>query len=145
MIHEIEGIINEVRVTYHSLIKAFDKVHGDQEITVGMRAVLEFLNREGPRTVPQIARARNVTRQHIQMLVNQLLDGDCVENKNNPDHKSSNLIVISSKGQKKFNAMRKAEHEYFKTIDFDLAPSSAKSTIRNLKKFREALTHEVSR
>lgn len=145
MIHEIEYVINEIRLTYHSLIKTFDKVHGDQEITVGMRAVLEFIDREGPRTVPQIARARNVTRQHIQTLVNQLLDQNWVECVENPDHKSSSLISMSSKGKNKFNAMKKLEHELYKRIDWGLTPSGAQSTIRNLKKFREALNHEVSK
>ena len=39
-----------------------------------MRAVLEFLLRNSDSTVPTIARKRHVTRQHIQSLVNPLLE-----------------------------------------------------------------------
>ena len=145
MIQEIEGIINEIRLAYHSLIKAFEEVHGRQGITVGMRAVLEFIDREGLRTVPQIARARNVTRQHIQTLVNQLLDQNWLEYRKNPDHKSSSLIGLTSKGKNKINAMKKVEHALYQRIDWGLTPAETKATIRNLKKFREALNHEMSK
>jgi len=44
-----------------------------------MRAVLEGLDRSGPRTVPAMARARLVTRQHIQTILNELLERKLVE------------------------------------------------------------------
>ena len=138
-------MINEVRLTYHSLIRAFEAVHGHREVTVGMRAILEFIDREGPRTVPQIARARNVTRQHIQNLVNQLLDQHWVEAIENPDHKSSNLISVTPKGKSEFDSMKKEEHIFYQSIDWGLDPDQAKATIRNLKKFKEALNREVSK
>ena len=37
---------------------------------MAQRAVLEYLLINGPATVPAIARARRVTRQHMQALVN---------------------------------------------------------------------------
>jgi hypothetical protein len=41
-------------------------------MTAGKRGVLKGLDRLGPQTVPQMARARPVSRQHIQTLVNRL-------------------------------------------------------------------------
>jgi hypothetical protein len=49
-----------------------------------MRAVLEFLSRHGPASVPQIARRRFVTRQHIQALVNGLMEQDSSHSNRTP-------------------------------------------------------------
>src|SRR5882672_5146190 len=63
------------------------------------RAALQLLQRCGPQTVPQIARARFSSRQNIQILINRLQQGGLVEFVTNPDHKRSALVRLTNHGQ----------------------------------------------
>jgi DNA-binding MarR family transcriptional regulator len=63
------------------------------------RAALQLLQRYGPQTVPQIARARFSSRQNIQILINRLQQEGLVEFLTNPDHKRSALVRLTPRGQ----------------------------------------------
>jgi DNA-binding MarR family transcriptional regulator len=62
------------------------------------RAALQLLQRCGPQTVPQIARARFSSRQNIQILINRLRQEGLVEFFTNPDHKRSALVRLTPRG-----------------------------------------------
>ncbi len=64
----------------------------------GTWGVLHTLVREGPCTVPQIARMRPVARQHIQVLANELAGEGLITFEDNPAHKRSKLLVLTGKG-----------------------------------------------
>lgn len=101
----IEKLLNEVRLLYHLLILVGGQLHSTEPITLGMRSVLEHLAREGPATVPGIARARYVTRQHIQVLVNGLLNLKLVELQDNPAHRRSALVGLTPEGRRTIQRM----------------------------------------
>jgi DNA-binding MarR family transcriptional regulator len=63
------------------------------------RTALQLLQRHGPQTVPQIARARFSSRQNIQILINRLQQEGLVEFFTNPDHKRSALVRLTTRGQ----------------------------------------------
>ena len=75
-----------------------EQVHHQGSISAGKRGVLMSLRELGPQTVPQLARARPVSRQHIQSLVNSLLDEGHVEYVENPAHKRSRLVRLTQRG-----------------------------------------------
>ena len=56
------------------------------------------LQQLGEQTVPQLARARPVSRQFMQTLVNKLLDEGLVDYIENPAHKRSRLVRLTQKG-----------------------------------------------
>ena len=62
-----------VRSLFHKMGAAAAALHEGSGISTGMRAVLENVVEGGPMTVPEMARMRPVSRQHIQVLVNDLL------------------------------------------------------------------------
>jgi DNA-binding MarR family transcriptional regulator len=64
----------------------------------GEWGVLRELQRDGPRSVPEMARARPISRQHCQTIVNQLKAQGLVEPIDNPRHKRSPLLRITSAG-----------------------------------------------
>jgi DNA-binding MarR family transcriptional regulator len=61
--------------------------------------VLRELDQGGPQTVPQLARTRSVTRQHVQAQVNALAEWGLVELIDNPAHKRSRLVRLTSAGR----------------------------------------------
>src|SRR5882724_10025320 len=85
---EVNGLANRLKAT-------------DPRVAIpsASRAALQVLQRYGPQTVPQIARARFSSRQNIQILINRLKDEGLVEFVNNPDHKRSALVRLTSQGR----------------------------------------------
>lgn len=67
--------------------------------------VLKSLAEAGPATVPELARMRPVSRQHIQTIVNHLMDKGWVKVRPNPRHKRSGLVALTAKGRRALNDM----------------------------------------
>ncbi|MCA8978153.1 MAG: MarR family transcriptional regulator, partial [Planctomycetes bacterium] len=109
MSSELEALINEVRLLFNQCSRLAEDLHSELPVTVAMRAVLEFVTGNGPTTVPGIARSRRVSRQHIQVLVNDLIDHGLVRMEANPGHKRSLLVTLTAKGRRTFEAMRQRE------------------------------------
>jgi DNA-binding MarR family transcriptional regulator len=139
MTNEIEALLNEVRLLYHRIVQVGEELHEDESATLGMRAVLEFLLRNGPTTVPDIARSRNVTRQHIQILVNVLLEDGLVELEDNPLHRRSSLVAFTKHGKRVIERMRKRESKLYETTNFGVKRSELKTATRTLGQVRVAL------
>ncbi|MGH9215889.1 MAG: MarR family transcriptional regulator, partial [Acidimicrobiales bacterium] len=87
MFTDVETLADEVRLHYHALVRLAGALHGALKVSAPMRAVLEFLQAQGPTPVPRIARSRGVSRQHVQTIVNELLDDGLVELRDNPAHR----------------------------------------------------------
>lgn len=105
----IDEVIDEVRLLWNTLVYRGEQLHRGAGITMSMRAVLEFLSRNGPTSVPNIARARRVSRQHIQGLVNALEELDLVTASENPAHSRSPLIRSTRAGERLIARMRRRE------------------------------------
>ncbi|GJM39012.1 MAG: hypothetical protein DHS20C19_23790 [Acidimicrobiales bacterium] len=98
MLQELNELVDEVRLSFHALSEFARHAHGDRIEPAG-RAVLEYLSRNPPSAVPAIARARGVSRQHIQTLVSGLESDDLVEARPNPAHKRSPLFALTADGR----------------------------------------------
>jgi DNA-binding MarR family transcriptional regulator len=85
---EVNGLANRLKATDPRVA-----------IPIASRAALQVLQRYGPQTVPQIARARFSSRQNIQILINRLKEEGLVEFVGNPDHKRSALVRLTNRGQ----------------------------------------------
>ena len=122
-----------VRRLFHKLGHGVAALHRDSDVSVGMRAVLESVIDGGPQTVPQMARVRPVTRQHIQGLVNALLAGGYVEYVDNPAHKRSKLVSPTARGLRVFQEMRARENEAFKRVRLDATPEEFEAATKVLR------------
>lgn len=116
----VRHLFHQLRAVAETATPVTDK------FTASHRAVLESLASEGPRSVPALARARPVSRQHIQVLVNDLVALGFVETRRNPAHKRSPLIALTAAGARKFEAIRRAESEALRSMRLPL--SAAKMT-----------------
>jgi DNA-binding MarR family transcriptional regulator len=89
-----------------------DKMHADIGITAGMRGLMSSLGGEMGRTVPELARERSVSRQHIQSVINELLAAGLAVAVRNPSHRRSSLFVLTDEGQRRLRMIvqREAEH-----------------------------------
>lgn len=118
------------------MVRFGEEIHADRHMSMGMRAVLEYLAREGNSTVPQMARARRVSRQRIQTLVNSLLSKGLVSKVENPTTKRSQLISITTTGLDVIQNMRRSEGEL---LHVNLDEKRVLETARTLKEIRDSL------
>src|SRR5574341_977072 len=123
MSRPIDELLDQVRLLWHVMVQAAERLHEDEAVTLGMRAVLEFLARNGPTAVPHIARSRHVTRQHIQALVNDLLDLRLVSLDDNPAHRRSALVRFTPEGHKTIERMKRRERQFFDGLELAVRPN----------------------
>jgi len=135
---ETEHLINEVRLLYQSLIQIGEQIHEGSNISMGMRAVLEYLEREGASSVPHMARARRVTRQRIQTLVNALMDQGLAIAIDNPASKRSPLIDLTDRGANTILDMRRRESRALKVPLGNAEIAAAAKTLANFRAALEA-------
>ena len=130
-----------VRRLFRALAGMADEYLGELGITAADRAVLEFLSFGEPLPVPEIAARYDVSRQHVQVTVNRLLDKGLVTVKPNPSHKRSPLIAISTDGRHLFSRIRRREKKLVDDLFRDIPASSQQATRRTLQKLYARL-HE---
>ena len=117
----LESLTTETARLFHRLKMVAEQVHHQGESTAGRRGVLRGLYRTGAQTVPQMARARPVSRQRIQTLVNTLAENGLVESVKNPAHKRSRLITLTTKGKDLVEAMNRREARVFNRLTIPIS------------------------
>lgn len=117
----LESLAAETVRLFHRLKVVAQEVHHQGETTAGRRGVLRGLYRTGAQTVPQMARARPVSRQHIQTLVTALAEDGLVESVKNPAHKRSRLIKLTTKGKDLVEAMNRREARIFNRLTIPIS------------------------
>jgi DNA-binding MarR family transcriptional regulator len=96
----------------HYLLKALgDGLHTELGVTSAMRGVMVSLAAGEPRAVPELARERPVSRQHMQLVVNQLLAAGLAEALPNPAHRRSPRVGLTDHGRRRLKLLRDRETE----------------------------------
>ncbi len=137
--NQIEAVTTSVRSLFHRLRAVGDRLHADLGVTTAMRGVMESLAKGGPMTVPQMARQRPVSRQHIQMLVNQLAEAGLCASRPNPGHKRSVLIELTEDGKRVFEEIRRREAAAIADLFAELGEDDLATTGRTLARMVAAL------
>jgi DNA-binding MarR family transcriptional regulator len=135
----VESLLNEVRMLFHRAVQVAEELHSEEEVSLGMRAVLEFLLREGPATVPEIARRRFVTRQHIQTLANAVVERGLATLEPNPAHRRSRLVALTPAGRALIERMRRRELQLYVRTDFEVTGEAMRQAARTLARVRKGL------
>jgi DNA-binding MarR family transcriptional regulator len=71
----------------------------------GVLGLLRSLHRDGPQTVPRLARTRPVARQRIQRLADELAAAGLVRFEANPAHRRSRLLALTPSGEALFREL----------------------------------------
>jgi len=114
MTSELVRLFDEVRLLDHQLARTAEALHADLAVTAPRRAVLEFLHRNGPASVPDIARARHVTRQHIQVIADGLLADGLLARTANPSHRRSPHLALTDDGAALIRRLLEREQAYLR-------------------------------
>ena len=86
-----------------------------------------------------MARARPVSRQYIQTLVNQLAGEGYVQTIDNPVHKGSPLVRLTTQGKKLLDEMNEREAILFEALQSAMNNKQVKTAAEVLRIVRQLL------
>lgn len=138
-VESLARVAQEVPALFHRLRAAAARLHQQGEASGGRRGILMEIAGQGPRTVPQMARSRPVSRQHIRMLVQGLAADRLLEATQNPVHRRSPLWRLTPRGARLVEAMRRREARIFQRLATRIDPADLEVTARTLARLRQEL------
>jgi len=134
-------LFDEIGALSHRLRSLATDLHGHGAQSAGRRGILRSLDRLGPQTVPQLARARPVSRQRIQVIVDALLKERLIAAEANPAHRRSSLLRLTAKGQDQLESMQKREYSLLASAPVPLSANeidNAASILESVRIFLES-------
>jgi DNA-binding MarR family transcriptional regulator len=140
-----ENLFEETRRLSQALEQWGEALHEGLGLTAATRGILDALLLGGAATVPRIARERGASRQHVQQLVDALLERDLVERHSNPYHKRSSLIALTDKGRALVENMRAEERNAIGRIQGGVSDHAIEEAAQVLAAWRTALQHDTER
>ena len=132
-------LFDEVAGLFHRLKAAAEEVHQEGDGSAARRGVMRSLARLGPRTVPQLAAERPVSRQHIQVIVNALEADGLVELIENPAHRRSSLVRLTRRGEKRLSEMAERERAMLGEVKWAATRTEIRAAAATLRVLKEQL------
>ena len=123
-----------VRRLFRSMGQVADKYLEELGISAAERTVMEFLYPDKKLSVPQIAELYSVSRQHVQVTVNSLLEHGLLVVEDNPKHKRSQLIGLSDTGRSLFARVLKKDKEAINLLFQNVSEPESKRVRATLEK-----------
>lgn len=120
------------------------ELHQEGEQSAGRRSLLRSLAREGPATVPQLARSRPVSRQSMQKLANDMLREGLVEFFENPDHQRSKLLRITPLGEQLLAQMNAREVKLGQWLAEELSENEIRTATSVVSLLRDRLAQSTA-
>lgn len=135
----IYQLVLSTRRLFQQLRTVSDELLEDTGINASQRAVLEFLMENQPQTVSGMAREKSVSRQHIQILVNDLSALKLIKLQDNPAHKRSPLITITEQGKNLFKKIVRKESKILEILADKFSEKDIAVSIRTLNSLSDYL------
>src|SRR5262245_2019823 len=129
-------LINETVLMFHRLRIVADQIHHHGEMSAALGISQRSLDKLGEQTVPQTARARSVSRQHVQSRVNELVEEGLVELTPNPAHKRSPMARLTPLGKKTVDAMNQNEAKLLSKADLGASDNDLRKAAETLRTVR---------
>ena len=132
-------IVVEVSRTFFRLRAAGSQIGAVSPWGGGLRGFLRSLQVQGPQTVPQIARARPVSRQRIQRLADEAAESGLVEFTDNPAHRRSKLVRLTPEGATLVGHLTEKIADISEDLAHGMDEQELRTTAKVLRRLREKL------
>ena len=129
-----------VRRLFRSLAYKSNEMLEELEITAADRAVMEFLYPDKKLSVPEIASRYRVSRQHVQVTINPLVERGLLLTEPNLRHKRSVLVALTKSGRALFKSVINRESRVIDELFSEISSSNVKTTAATLNALLSALT-----
>lgn len=134
---ELRAVIDETIALFHRVRFVAEEIYGPEGRSTARRGVLRGLVRFGPQTVPQLARARSVSRQHLQEVADALVGVGLARWAPNPRHRRSRLLEVSPQGAALVLEMDRVDDRVLNAVGARLPRAELAVTVRTLRALRE--------
>ena len=137
----LQSLVWELRRAFRELAEAGDASLGSLSLSVGDRALLEFLAREGrPVSMAALARTYAVSRQHIHQSLRRSPLAGLIDEYADPEDRRSVLIALNAKGRALWRRVQAVDEAFFQ----NLAPAFDRDELHRgcelLRKLRAVLS-----
>ena len=100
---------------------------------------LRLIHRHGPMTVPQIAQQRRVSRQRIQVMVDEYAYDGYLEFTPNPSHKRSKLVNLTQKGSAEYSKLSEIIIRNVEQAAHNFENDELQTTVNVLEKLQDLI------
>ena len=135
-------LVDEVRALFHRLRAAGDVLLQEEDVNAGQRGLMIDLQQLGPTTVPDLARMRPVSRQHVQSSMDPLVERGLVERRDNPEHKRAWLYALTEDGVAMIDRIRRRELRWVVRAGLPVPVTDLDRARNVLRSVREHVEHE---
>ena len=115
-----------IRRLFRAMSQKADSYLQDLGMSAAERATMEFLYPDARLSVPEIAQRYNVSRQHVQVVVNGLLERGLLIELENPRHKRSPLIALHNRGKQMFARILQRDQSAVQQLFSKIAPADSR-------------------
>ncbi len=133
---QARAVVDETIALFHRLRWVAEQIYGESGRSTARRGLLRGLARYGAQTVPMLARARQVSRQHVQTVVDALAADGLVELRANPRHARSRLVHATARGAAQVRAMDEIDARVLASVVEGMAAGDLALTARTLRALR---------
>ncbi len=130
-------VFAEVGILYRHVYRKIEQDALPPGLSVGVRAVCDLLAAREPMTVPQMARALALSRQFVQRMVNDALEQELVDTRENPRHQRSPLVGVTAKGRAVMASTAAHEHAVLRGVGGNLTGADIDTCLRVLRHLGE--------
>jgi DNA-binding MarR family transcriptional regulator len=139
--HRLTAVFDLVGPLYRRVQRKVEQGEAVEGLSVGVRAVLDLLGKQGPMTVPQMGRAQALSRQFVQRMVNDAAARGLVESVPNPAHQRSPLIRLTDEGRAAITAVLAREHGLLREVGGGLTETEVTACLRVLGEMLKLFDH----
>jgi DNA-binding MarR family transcriptional regulator len=130
----LDELIDQVRAVFFELRGVSEQMLADLDCTGAERLLLVELDKEGSRTVPQLARVRSITRQAMQKAVDRLVKRRWVQVVTNPVHQRSSLVGLTTAGRSMLAEIRAREVALLTRTKLPVSQTELRTAAQTLSK-----------
>ncbi|MFB6439801.1 MarR family winged helix-turn-helix transcriptional regulator [Streptomyces sp. NPDC056411] len=134
-------VIRRLWPLHRTVVRAVERELKDTGMTAGEHALLDALESEGPRTVPQLARSMGLDRQPVQRWVNHARELGLVVTAPNPAHRRSSLIELTAQGSAAIRGIQTFETTELRQRLADLSSEDIHTALHVLDRLGEEFRH----
>ncbi|NOH98983.1 helix-turn-helix domain-containing protein [Vibrio sp. 99-70-13A1] len=135
-------IIESSRIFMNKMNTLVDKIHKEKGVNSCSRGVMLILKSEGFKTIPQLARETQRSRQYLQKTISNMESKGLITLTSNPDHKTSSLVELTKRGTQVLTEILNAEAALISTVDIPVDSEQLKSVSSSLKQLTLAFQNK---
>lgn len=140
---ELRAVVDEAVAFFHRLRWVGSQIYGEEGRSEAQRGLLRGLVHYGAQTVPAMARARAVSRQNVQHVVDELARRRLVELVENPAHARSRLVRATARGASLVARWAEIDRRVLAAAGAGVGRADLETTATTLRVIRERFEHQM--